>query len=237
MPALKRLALPLAAALLLSSVAVMPADHAESPGADADPAADIADVFVFAAPGAAGKLVGAITFGGRPAPRSRIDGSFYCDRNVLYSFFIDRANAVGAFDSVPDIRVDVRFGLDSRGRCGVRFDNVPGAGGAFSGPIEQVLTTGSGISAFAGLRNDPFFFDAQGLTALLGTFATAGQNGDLVTAFGLGQTPPLARRDSFANRNVSSIVFEMDLNVVAPMPGAGVRPNIRVWATTGRVAG
>jgi len=235
MPALKPLALPLAAALLVFSVAVMPADHAESPGADADPAADIADVFVFAAPGSPGKLVGAITFGGRPAPRSRIDGSFYCDRDVLYSFFIDRADAVGAFDSVPDIRIDVRFGLDGKGRCGVRFDNVPGAGGAFSGPIEQTINSAGGIRAFAGLRNDPFFFDAEGLTALLTTFATPGQNGDLVTAFGLPNQRP--RHDSFANRNVSSIVFEMDLDNVAPKPGAGMRPKIRVWATTGRVAG
>jgi hypothetical protein len=237
MTVLRPLSLALAAVLLVASVSVMPADHAESPGADADPAADLADVFVFGAPGDAGKLVGAITFGGRAAPRARIDGSFYCDRNVLYSYFIDRANAVGAFDDAPDIRVDVRFGLDSRGNCGVRFDNVPGAGGPFSGATEQVLTTSSGIRGFAGLRNDPFFFDAEGLTALLDTFATDGQNGDLVSAFGLGQRE---RRDSFASRNVSAIVFEMDLNVVAPNAqgsAVGVRPKIRVWATTGRVAG
>lgn len=224
------------ATLAVASFAVFGADHAESPGADADPAADIADVFVFASPESPSKLVGSITFGGRPAPRSRIDGSFYCDRNVLYTFNIDRADAAGNFDSNPDVRVLVRFGQNGIGACGVQFENVPGAGGTFSGPIERPLTANSGgLRGFAGLRNDPFFFDAEGFTTLLNTFGGAGQSGDVVTAFRLTGGQP--RRDSFANRNVSAIVFEMDLDAVAPRAAGGTRPKIRVWATTGRIAG
>jgi hypothetical protein len=224
-----------ALAATLSSFAVLSADHAESPGADADPAADLADVFVFPSPESASKLVGAITFGGRSAPRSRIDGSFYCDRDLLYTYNIDRADASGAFDSVPDVRIHARFGKNSVGDCGLQLENVPGAGGTFSGPIEAVFVTESGIKAFAGLRNDPFFFDAEGLTALLNTFAAPGQSGDLVSAFRLAGNQP--RRDSFANRNVSAIVFEMDLNAVAPKAGGGARPKLRIWATTARLAG
>ena len=56
--------------------------------------------------------------------------------------------------------------------------------------------------------------------------------GYLVNAFGLGQR---ARRDSFANRNVSVIVFEIDLDAVAPAVN-GVRPKIQVWATSARKA-
>jgi hypothetical protein len=235
MPRFRTVASAVAVAASAFSVAVMSADHAESPGADADPAADIADVFVFASPESPGRLVGAITFGGRPAPRSRIDGVFYCDRDVLYTFNIDRADASGNFDSVPDVQVFVRFGKDARGSCGVQFANVPGAGGTFAGPIEQVLASGNGLRGFAGLRNDPFFFDAEGLTAMLNTFATPGQNGDLVAAFRLGGGQP--RRDSFAFRNVSAAVFEMDLDAVAPKGAGGARPRLRVWATTGRFAG
>ena len=47
-----------AAALALAvSAAVMSADHAESPGADADPAADLADVFIFPSPESSTKTV------------------------------------------------------------------------------------------------------------------------------------------------------------------------------------
>ena len=229
----KLLGLAALAATLSVSGSVIAADHAESPGADADPAADLADVFIFPSPEASNKTVGAITFGGRPAPRSRIDATFYCDSKVLYTFNIDRADANGTFDNVPDVQIFARLGTNSAGGCGLKLENVPGAGQTFSGPIGQVFTSSGGMRAFAGLANDPFFFDAEGFTALVNSFATAGQSGDLVTAFGLGTRP---RRDSFANRNVSAIVFEMDNDALAPIPAAGTRPKIRVWGTTARLA-
>ena len=103
---------------------------------------------------------------------------------------------------------------------------------ANSGPIEQVFFTSTGLRAFAGLRNDPFFFDFEGFTALIATFATPGQNGDLVSAFRLSGNQ--ARRDSFVGRNASAIVFEIDLDAVAPKAAGGARPKLRAWATTGR---
>lgn len=222
------------AASACTALAVLSADHAESPAADADPAADIADVFIFPSRESASRVVGAITFGGRPAPRSRIDASFYCDPRVLYTFHIDRADAAGNFDNLPDFTIHARTGLNRAGQCGLQLENVPGAGGTFSGPIEQVFATPSGIKGFAGLRNDPFFFDAQGLGALFASFQTAGQNGDLVSAFGIGTR---ARRDSFGNRNVSVIVFDMDLDVLAPRASNGSRPQLRAWAVTSRLVG
>jgi len=216
----------------LSTLAVMSADHAESPAADADAAADIADVFIFPSRESAGKLVGAITFGGRPAPRSRIDFSFYCDPRVLYTFHIDRADANGAFDNIPDVSIQARVGTNRAGQCGLQLENVPGAGGTFSGPIEQVFATPGGLKAFAGQRNDPFFFDAQGLGAFFASFATPGQNGDLAGAFGIGTR---ARRDSFGLRNISVIVFDIDLNALAPKQADGSRPQLRVWGVTSRL--
>ena len=224
-----------AAVLALAvSATVMSADHAESPGTDADPAADLADVFIFPSPETPTKTVAAITFGGRSAPRSRIDGSFYCDPNVLYTLNIDRADAAGNFDNIPDVQIMAKFGKDAANKCGLQLENVPGAGGTFSGRIEGIFTSPNGTKAFAGLRNDPFFFDAEGYTALLGSFAGPGQSGDVVGAFRLGGSQ--ARRDSFAFRNVSAIVFEMSNDALAPTVG-GVRPKVRVWATTGRVVG
>ena len=120
-PKLKSATRLIALAATLASFAVMSADHAESPGADADPAADLADVFIFHSPESASKLVAAITFGGRSAPRSRFDGSFYCDPDVLYILNVDRADAVGAFDNVPDLQVTARFGKNSQGQCGLAW--------------------------------------------------------------------------------------------------------------------
>lgn len=216
---------------LAGGMAAIAADHAESPGADADPAGDLADVFLFISPENSSRLVGAITFGGRPLPRSRIDQTFYCDPRVLYILNIERANAAGAFTNVPTTRVFARFGRSDTGRCGVQLENVPGAGGTFSGATEAVITSSTGLRAFAGLRNDPFFFDAEGYNGMVAAFdAAPPPGGYLVNAFGLGSR---ARRDSFANRNVSAIVFEMDINALAPATGT-TRPKIQAWATTAR---
>jgi len=231
---LKVVARLLAVGATLLSFSVMSADHAESPGADADPAADIADVFLFPSPEVATKLVAAITFGGRPAPRSRIDTGFYCDADVLFTYNIDRADAAGNFDSIPDVQIYIRLAKNPQGICGMQLENVPGSAVKFSGVTEEVFSGASG-RAFAGLRNDPFFFDFEGFSALLDTFAKPGQNGDLVSSFRLTGGQP--RRDSFAGRNASAIVFEMDLDSVAPKLANGQRPKLRAWATTSRFGG
>lgn len=228
------LASVLAPFIILGSGAIA-ADHAESPGADADQAADLADVFLFTSPENPRRLVAAITFGGRSGPRSRIDQNFVCDTRVVYVLNIERANAAGTFTNQPTFQVAGRFGtVVATGRCGaLRLENVPGAGGTFDGPIDTVFTSTTGLKAFAGLRNDPFFFDAEGYNGMVAAFdGPPPAGGYLVNAFGLGQR---ARRDSFANRNVSVIVFEIDLDTVAPAVN-GVRPKIQVWATTARKA-
>jgi Domain of unknown function (DUF4331) len=206
--------------VLAVSAVVMSADHAESPGTDADPAADLADIFIFPSPESATKTVAAITFGGRPAPRSRIDGKFFCDTKVLYTFNIDRADAAGNFDNIPDVEILARFGTDKDGNCGLQLENVPGAGGTYSGKIESVFASSNGMKGFAGLRNDPFFFDAEGYAALVASFANPGQNGDVAGAFRL--TGNQVRRDSFAFRNVSAIVFEMSPRLGHHWPVGGV---------------
>ncbi len=218
--------------LALTAGVAIAADHAESPGADADPAGDLADVFLFISPENPKRLVGSITFGGRPLPRSRTD-IVYCDPKLIYVLNIGRANAAGTFTNTPAIKVVARFGKSDTGRCGVQLENVPGAGGTFSGATEVVLTSSTGLRAFAGMRNDPFFFDAEGYNGMIAAFATPPPAGGyVVSSFGLGSR---ARRDSFANRNITAVVFEMDLDVVAPLSG-GSRPKIQAWATTARRA-
>ncbi len=206
--------------LITAACAVQAADHAESPAADGDRAADIADIFVFRAPDQPNRIVAALTFGGRPAPRARIDVE-YCDRDVLYTVLVDK-NA----DDLADAEIYIRYGRDNAGRCGVRFENVPGAGAAeFDGRTETVFTSATGLRAFSGRRDDPFFFDAQGLAMTLMTFSGDPDNPT-------GQLRFRNDRDSFGGRNVTAAVFEMD--EAALMAGATTR-RLRFWATTARL--
>jgi len=228
---------PLAIAVGIGMGVAIAADHAESPGADADAPADLADVFVFRSPENPQRMVGSITFGGRPLPRSRIDQQFYCDPRALYILNIERASATGTFTSIPTTQIFVRFApsTTTAGRCAVQLENVPGSGGTFSGPNETVFTSSTGLKAFAGLRNDPFFFDAEGYNGMVAAFAAPPPAGGyVVSSFGLGSRP---RRDSFANRNVSAVVFEMDIEALAPAGAGGVRPKVRFWSTTARRVG
>lgn len=205
-----------AAMLALGAPATPAADHAEAPTATADPAADIADVFLFRA---AGKLVAVVTFSGAPAPRTRVDGATgRYDRDVLYTFHIDRDR-----DAVEDVRIHARFGQDTLGQWGVELENVPGAGARYLfGPVEQVVTAPNGLRFYAGLRDDPFFFDAQGFNATLASFGDDSAPD--------GQVLITSTRDSFADRNVTVVIFEMDL--AAATAGS---PEIYFWGTTARI--
>lgn len=195
------------------------ADHAESPAADLDRAADIADIFVFHSPDRPGRIVGALTFGGRPAPRARIDVE-YCDRDVLYTVHVDK-NA----DDRPDVEMHIRYGRNASGQCGVRFENVPGAGAvAFDGLTETVLVSPSGLRAFSGRRDDPFFFDPQGLNMTVASFSGDPANPTGQLLFG-------PDRDGFGARNITAAVFEIDESAL--VQGASSR-NLRFWATTSR---
>ena len=199
----------------LAALPLLAADHAEAPTATADPAADIADVFLFRADS---KLVTSVTFSGGPAPRVRVDGpTGRYDRNVLYTFHIDRD-----LDAIEELQIYARFGQNHLGQWGVEIENLPGAGARHVfGPVETVFTTPTGLKVYAGLRDDPFFFDAQGFNATLASFNSPGPNGQVLIR---------NDRDSFANRNITAIVFEMDLAVAA-----GGSQEIYFWGTTARI--
>lgn len=57
--------------------------------------------------------------------------------------------------------IEIRFGRDGT-NPGIEVRNLPGAS-LVRGPVERNLTTPNGITVRAGLFDDPFFFDPQGL--------------------------------------------------------------------------
>jgi hypothetical protein len=192
----------------------MGSDHKDGPNATADHAADIADLYAWHDAGA-GTFTAVLTFAGfDPAGQPAT-----YDPNVLYSIHIDRTTVGGAFDNVADIDIDVRFARNARGEWGVQVENLPGASGAISGKVETVLTDGAKRKVFAGLRDDPFFFDLDGFKATI-----AKPNADSTLLFS-------NTHDTFAGFNVTAVVVEMSL---ADVTMNGAMPKLQLWATSGR---
>lgn len=195
--------------LMLGALGVLyAADHLDpSPrvGSPVGNAADIADLYAWntTTSTATGNLVLALTFAG---PLSAAD--FSADRDVLYAIHVD--NDDEGFEA--DTSIYVRFAQDSLGRWGVQFSGVPGTAGPVEGRVGSILDLG-GAYVYAGVREDPFFFDLQGFQETI-------QTGNL--SFN-------PARDFFAGGNVSAIVVELPLRA---LPGNGP---YRVWATTGRI--
>ncbi len=149
------------AMLLVPGQLAFSADHVDppmrtDPTVDSTPdiPADIADIYAFHD---ATNIYLIYTVGGPAAPSLP---AFY-DRNVLYT--IDISNAAPA--STPEFQIRFRFGPGAgAGEWGVSVEGVPGVTGNIVGPAEQILSK-DGVRVYAGLRDDPFFFDSQGLRA------------------------------------------------------------------------
>jgi hypothetical protein len=112
--------------------------------------------------------------------------------------------------------IRARFGRGSgQDEWGVRIEGVPGVTGAIEGPVETVLTK-DGVTARAGLFDDPFFFDSRGLRESRTLGAIRIDNG----------------RDFFAAQNDTAIVLELPIDRFATATGP-----LSVWTTTSRFGG
>ena len=152
------------AMLLVPGQLALSADHLDPPGRtdpapfggpanpNADVGCDIADNYAWYD---ANTVTIVQTFGG---PSALALPAFY-DRNVLQT--IDISTSAPATSA--DVSIRFRFGPGANpGEHGISVENVPGVNGAIVGPVEQTLTK-DGVRVYAGLRDDPFFFDNQGL--------------------------------------------------------------------------
>jgi hypothetical protein len=213
-----------AATVALLVVPASTADHRDAPGVDEDPRADINDIFAFINPNS-GNVVLAMTvnpfqIGGTPGI------SF--GQDVLYEFKIDNDG-----DNVEDLVVQTTFTPVSPGpqRFNVRGPAKPRTAGTasslllesapvISGPADGTIVAQGGgtvLKAFAGTRDDPFFFDLIFGFRLLG-----------ITPGGPLTRPPGI--DFFAGINCSILAVEI--------PGSALRGRagdiLRIWGTTGR---
>ncbi len=209
-------------ALALLGLPLRAADHAEAPGAIADPAADLTDIYVWTTPDAT-KLNMII---GVPA-------AMFSDA-VQYVLHVESSTAYGTPGTT--VRLICTFNAAQAVSCwvGNAVDYVTGDA---SGPAGIVSATGR-TRVFTGRRNDPFFFN---LTGFRNTIATVKSAAPSLTFDGAG-CPVLdagtsaaliaslqAGGDSFALGTISAIVLQMDKALIAP--GGNI---VAVWGGTYR---
>ena len=119
-------------AALFAAFPAFAADHAEAPGTQADPAADIADLYAWHSD--SGTVTFVLTFAGlTPA-----GGDATYDPDAIYQIHIDN-NA----DNMPDHTISFRFGQSDDGAWGVQAV----AGGSMLKPpraSQRALTASSG---------------------------------------------------------------------------------------------
>jgi Domain of unknown function (DUF4331) len=202
------LTLALTLTILFSSVPqIKAADHAESTSVANDPGADIADVFAFLDPNDNSKVILAMDVEGFIVPSELLNLSFFSP-DVVYRFEIENTG-----DAIPDQAIDVTFSPQtSRSAPQMATIRLGGKrGGSFTAPTTVqtlnptpnpfVVTTdpGSGAKFFAGLTDDPFYFDIVGTNRFVGSV--------------LAGTPDVTRlnraRDSFAGYNIHMIAISV----------------------------
>jgi hypothetical protein len=201
----------LGAMLLVPGQLALSADHLDpplrtDPAADTTPdiPADIADIFAFHD---ANNLYLISTFGGPAAPTL---GAFY-DRDILHTINVSTSPPATS----SDITIRFRFGPGANpGETGISVENLPGVNGALVGPVEQILSK-DGVRVYAGLRDDPFFFDSQGLRESR-TMGTIRFN---------------SNRSFFHAKNITTVAIEI------PRSRLGTATNLDIWNTTARFGG
>ena len=190
--------------LTASVMAVQPinaSDHQEAPTATAFLSADICDYYVWHEEDQLNLI---LTFGTFAAPG--LPASF--DRDVLYGFHFDTSLPA---DGIADIEIFARFAQDDTGAWGLQ---VAGVGDTpLEGPVETVLAN-SELTAWAGLADDPFFFDQTGFNTTVST--------------GVLSFDPT--RDDVAGLNVTAIAIQLPITTIQSDGSA-----LQTWATTSNI--
>jgi hypothetical protein len=230
---MKRLSLKLTG--LLALFALVPtaqaADHRDGPAATSNKDADINDVYAWVDSG--GQKINLVMTFAPAAPAGTLPSDA-----VLYVFHLNSKATFGATAST-EVRIICGFDAQQTISCWAGSDEyVTGKADVASG-----VTSASGkLKVFAGLRNDPFFFNVAGFGATVGAVKSAASSlsfdpagcpkldastsNTLVTQLRTGANGS-APTDFFAGTNTLAIVVQVDKALVTP---GG--PILGVWGST-----
>jgi len=201
---------------------LLAADHIDAPAVtgpgSTSPNNDITDIYAFQSPADNNKMVFVLNTQGLLAPAATAAAKF--GSNVMYEFNIDNTG-----DNVEDLVIQC---LVQKGKMRVYGPVAAGTPGTISmvktsGPLTEVAVTSydagspivgtnsNGITAFAGPRDDPFFFDLVRYKEIIAGTQTGFRNPGV---------------DTFAGTNVMSIVVEVPKSLL------GSATTINVWGET-----
>ncbi len=212
----RKIAAILAGAAIVTVGIVYAADHIDAPAVKGQ-STDITDLYVFQAKNP-DNLVFVANTQGLLAPAST--GAAQFDPNTLIQFKIDNDGDNSEDLVIQAIYKDGKinlFGLASPVSRGTRTqileDNYLGSVEVTPyGSAAKIGACSNGIKAFAGPRDDPFFFDLDQFHKITGGMATSFNN---------------PGTDTFAGLNVLSIVVEVPKAILHATGG-----KLNVWLTT-----
>jgi hypothetical protein len=200
------------------------ADHLDAPGLTppgGDVRLDLTDIYAFKTGSGKTALalnVNGFTEAGKQATFATGVPSVASTKRVSYNLRVDNDG-----DANQDVVLKVTFGKpNNRGVQTLRIRRnrktlLTGKTSRYG--TVRVNDNGHGVKAFAGMRDDPFFFDLDGFLEILSK--------EPGKSF-LGCTSP--RTDKFAGTNVSSIVIELKRSLLTSKGSS----QIGVYATTNK---
>lgn len=225
-----------AAALMLPGGA-RGADHLDSPAAVAEPAADITDLYAWMSADAS-KLNLILNWGhNMPATAMFSDA-------VVYVFHVTSMASYGAADK-QETQILCKFFARTSFECWAGGEYLTGA---IAAPIESASKR---MRAFAGRRNDPFFFELVGFQETVKKVVAAAPSlkfdANMCPAVDAGTSALLVKQlqssaaisntnenkpatNTFAGLSVHALSIQIDKALVTPKG-----PILGVWASTHRV--
>jgi hypothetical protein len=215
-------ALFLSLAVLLGSTALLAlntahgADHRDGPAATGAAPLDITDVYAFRSPTANDDLVVALDVNGLSTPDQAAASKF--SSTGSYMIHVDNNG-----DLLDDATVKITFDNSTPQKF-----TITGLPAAVTGTVTAAgsspnITTVGGIKAFAGVRDDPFFFDLVGFSKFTAS--------PYVPAKGLRLAADGDPVNSFGGSNVLAIVLELPITALTGQPTSATG-TIKAWAST-----
>ena len=203
------------------------ADHGDSPRAAADPAADIADLYAWMDAADAEKLNLVMTLASSGAFSDAVD----------YVFHVNSDDDGPGANPQVETTITCSFDVDGVLTCEGGGSRVTGHASALDG-----IVSGDGaIRAFAGLRDDPFFFNLAGFASTVDAVIDAAtgepplsfdddgcpllDDGTAARLRSLISTAP--NGDDFSGGNVLALVLQVERSLVN-----GNGDILGVWAST-----
>jgi hypothetical protein len=227
----------LVAALLLWVFSASAADHRDAPTIENYSAIDINDVFMFRDPPCSTtgctspNLVMVLSTQAIADPSFGL--SYHFQSNALYRFNFS-TTPKDIQNGIPTASIDIVFSpFGNSSTCpasnppcqtyrmtfkgfpgfpnGLVFDGLTTQGSAAATPKPAVVTEDGPVSAFAGPREDPFFFDLVGFKRFIADF-----NGQTATP-AVPHFNLFTGKDAFLGKNINAIVVEFPINdLLAP---------------------